>query len=414
MRRRLATLAATCAVTVLAGVPVPAAAAAPASRVDIVKVSGLIDPVNADLLTRSLRSAAEQHALLVVWQMNSTGGTVSSGRIDAISRAVEASPIPVAVWVGGSGRPRALGEAWTLVRSADFVGEAPGSRVGNGPAPPGRAVDGLEHRTISGDDAADQHLIDEGAPTLVTFLGDMSGKTFKGVSLQLGTPGQRGFRKDLQFAFSQLSIVPKLFHTAASPNVAYVMLLIAMAMVVFEFFTAGIGVDAGTGVLFGVLASYGLGVLPARPYAVGLLALAVLGSAVDLQAGAPRFWTAVATVAFVVGSVQLYDGFAVAPWIIVTMGVLLALFMIGGMPAMMRSRFSTPTIGRESMVGTVGVAISAVSPEGTVEVNGAPWRARANRVTPIGPGEPVRVVSIDGLLLEVEPAGARSDENARN
>ena len=77
--------------------------------------------------------------------------------------------------------------------------------------------------------------------------------------------------------------------------------------------------------------------------------------------------------------------------------------MIAGMPAMVRARFSTPTIGRESMIGEMGVALAAIEPEGTVEVHGAPWRARTNRATPIAAGAAVRVVAIDGLLLEVEP-----------
>ena len=86
-----------------------------------------------------------------------------------------------------------------------------------------------------------------------------------------------------------------------------------------------------------------------------------------------------------------------------------ALFMVAGMPAMVRARFSTPTIGRESMVGEMGTALADVSPEGTVEIRGAQWRARTNRATPISAGQPIRVVAIDGLLLEVEPeaGGAR-------
>ncbi|MCB0971666.1 MAG: hypothetical protein KDA97_09165, partial [Acidimicrobiales bacterium] len=75
----------------------------------------------------------------------------------------------------------------------------------------------------------------------------------------------------------------------------------------------------------------------------------------------------------------------------------------GGMPAMVRTRFSTPTIGREWMIGEEGAARTAVSPDGVVEVRGAPWRARTNRATPIAEGDPIRVVEVDGLLLEVEP-----------
>jgi membrane-bound serine protease (ClpP class) len=94
-----------------------------------------------------------------------------------------------------------------------------------------------------------------------------------------------------------------------------------------------------------------------------------------------------------------------------------ALFMLGGMTAMIRSRFSTPTIGREGMVGEEGTAEVAVDPEGVVLIRGARWRARTNRATPVAAGDPVRVVSVEGLVLEVEPPeGGAEDyrERARN
>ena len=395
VRTALAAVLALVSLALLAG-PAHAAAAGAGPRVDIVKISGLIDPINVDLLDHSIRTAEAQHALLVVLQVNSTGGTVSARRVTALADQIRSSPIPVVAWVGGSGHPRAEGAAWTIVQAADYSGEGPGAQVG----PAGH--------TISGDDAVDQRLLTERAPTLVGFLGDVSGKTLKHTVIDLKGTGA-GFRKDAQFAFSQLSIVPKLLHTAASPDVAFVMLLIALSLVVFEFFTAGVGVAATTAVAFGVLSAYGLGVLPTRPYAVALVVFSVVAMAVDVQAGAPRFWTGVGVLAYVVGALQLYRGQSVSLWIVVGMGLLLALLMVSGMPAMIRTRFSTPTIGRELMVGTMGVTVSGVAPEGTVEINGAPWRARTNRATPIAAGEAIRVTAIDGLLLEVEPetGGAR-------
>ena len=42
------------------------------------------------------------------------------------------------------------------------------------------------------------------------------------------------------------------------------------------------------------------------------------------------------------------------------------------------------------------------------------WRARTNRATPIHAGERVRVVSIEGVVLEVEPeAGGARDHRER-
>jgi membrane-bound serine protease (ClpP class) len=73
------------------------------------------------------------------------------------------------------------------------------------------------------------------------------------------------------------------------------------------------------------------------------------------------------------------------------------------MPSVVRARFSTPTIGRESMVGETGRAAAPLGPEGTVRVREALWRARTNRATPIKAGERVRVVGVEGLVLQVEP-----------
>lgn len=416
MRRRRITLAiAALAAGLACAAPAHAATPAAATRVDIVKVSGLIDPINADLVLRTVHNAERHHALLVVLQINSAGGTVTARTRDRLAAAVRRSAVPVVSWVGGSSRPRAYGPAFTLVLASQYSGEAPGSRVGRGPSPDPGAPNPLAHATVSGDDAVDAHVLDDAAPTLVDFLGDLSGKTLRGgAAVDLGVtgrPGQpgRGFRRDLTFDFSQLSILPKLLHTAASPDVAFTMLLIALALVVFELFTAGVGVAAGTGVLFGLLAAYGLGVLPTRPLGLALLVVAMIGVAIDIQAGAPRFWTAVGLVAYVAGALTLYAGQSVSWWVVAVMGALLALFAVNAMPAMIRSRFSTPTIGRESMIGELGIAVSGVDPEGTVKVRGAPWRARTNRATPIVEGDIIRIVSIDGLLLEVEPesGGAR-------
>jgi membrane-bound serine protease (ClpP class) len=89
--------------------------------------------------------------------------------------------------------------------------------------------------------------------------------------------------------------------------------------------------------------------------------------------------------------------------------------MLAGLPATVRSRFSTPTIGRHSMIGELGDAIAAVDPDGVVRVRGALWPARTNRATPIAPGGRVRVVAVDGPRLEVEPeeGGARDHRERR-
>ena len=83
---------------------------------------------------------------------------------------------------------------------------------------------------------------------------------------------------------------------------------------------------------------------------------------------------------------------------------------IVGMPSMTRTRFATPTIGRDWMIGSEGTVVSAVAPDGIVRVGDAEWRARTNRATPVEAGDTIRVVAIDGITLEVEPLeGAARD-----
>jgi len=153
-----------------------------------------------------------------------------------------------------------------------------------------------------------------------------------------------------------------------------------------------------------VFGCYGLAVLPARGWAVGLLVLAMGAFCVDIQTGVPRFWTGVGFVSFAVGTFWLYDGPTLSWITLVGVFVSLAFAVLAGMPAMVRTRFSTPTIGREWMIGEAGEAVTAVAPDGTVRVQDALWRARTNRATPLAAGEPVVVAGLDGLVLEVESA----------
>jgi membrane-bound serine protease (ClpP class) len=181
---------------------------------------------------------------------------------------------------------------------------------------------------------------------------------------------------------------------------------------VFEFYTCGIGLAGVVGAAALVGALVGFSHLPVAWWAVGLLVLGVFGFAVDVQAGGLGAWTFIGGASLVAGSLTLYGGSArLNPpwWVLVIVIVGTVLFMLGAMTAVVRSRFSTPTVGREGMIGEEGRAEIDVAPDGVVVIQGARWRARTNRATPIAAGDRVRVVAVAGLALEVEPeeGGAR-------
>jgi membrane-bound serine protease (ClpP class) len=164
-----------------------------------------------------------------------------------------------------------------------------------------------------------------------------------------------------------------------------------------------------------LLGTFGFAELPVRPFGIALLVFSVIAFAVDVQVGIPRFWTGVGVVSYVVASFTLYgpvqEETLRLSWLTLVAGVAsMTLAFVVGMPSMVRTRFATPTIGREWLVGAEGTAATDIDPEGEVVVRGAKWRARTNRATPIKSGEPLRVASIDGVTLDVEPLeGAARD-----
>ncbi len=380
--------------------------------VTVVEVSGLIDPVIADFIETSIADANEQGVVAIVLQLNSSGAVVSDDRLDELAAAIEGSAVPITVWVGPSGS-QARGGATRLVSAAAVAGVAPGSRI-EVTAEIAEGVD-LGGVTAVGElanaeTAVDADLVDNDAPVIGDFIVNLDG-----VRTEVIDDGPQPRRQPVtQVRFTQLNLVGQLMHTVASPAVAYLLLIIGLGLLVFELFTAGIGIAGVVGAVSLVLGSYGLAVLPTRSWAIFLLLFAMFGFAVDVQVGAPRFWTTVGTVSFVLGSIFLYDGVEMS-WITLVVGVIgMVVAMISGMPAMVRTRFSTPTIGREWMIGETGEAAVAVDPEGVVRIRDAPWKARTNRATPIAEGERVRVTSIEGLVLEVEPeAGGARDYRER-
>ncbi len=385
----------------------------PAGFVDVVEVSGLLDPVLADFIEEAVANSTDDGARWIVLQVNSTGAVISDARLVELARFLAESPIPIGAWVGPSGS-KAEGEMAQLLSVVDDLGLASGSRIGDlgeqvvpiELVHPDR-VAGLADLTSTTveDERAAGLGVARSAPVLGNFLVALDG--FE-VEIEATDDGQQTVPVT-QVRFGGLPLIDEGFHTMASPPVAYLLFLIGMGLLLFELYTAGVGIAGGIGALSLIGGCYGLDVLPARWWAVALLVFSMFGFAVDVQVGVPRVWTGVGTAALIGGSLFLYDGVSMS-WIALLTGIVgMVLAMVSGMPAMVRTRFSTPTIGRDWMIGELGLAIEAVDPDGVVSIRDAAWRARTNRATPIAAGDPVRVVAIDGLLLEVEPevGGAR-------
>ena len=415
----------------------------------VVEVNGLIDPIMASYIKRQVVTAAGLHAVGVVLQIDSAGSTLDDDELVDLLDSVRLAHLPVGVWVGPSGA-QALGGAAHLVTAADFAAIAPGGRIGEF-----TAVDGLVHahgagsrhasqssaaswrtsqhssgahglqagdvhshegdglhsgtsvRYYDADTAKGAGLTHSTAPVIGEFLFAMSDEGLLPPISQnvTGDDGvvRRAPAEDVVVSFVKLPLLDGLFHTAASPAVAYLLLLAGLSLLLLDFYTGGIGIAAMVAAVCVLLAAFGLGTLDVRTWALVLLIAGFVAFAVDIQTGVPRFWTAVGGAAVLAGSLTLFGQHSMS-WIPLLVGLVgVGAFVLSGLPALVRTRYGTATVGREWLIGVEGTAVTDVDPDGTVEVHGARWRARVNRLTPLQAGEPLRVSGLNGVVLEVEP-----------
>ena len=405
--------------------------------VDVVEVSGIVDAIVAQSIGESIERSQNNGAQAVVLQFNTKGAVVGRDRMAEIATAIQESKIPVAIWVGPSGS-RAYGLPAQLLAVADVTAMAPGARMGrtgtmltvNGkPLSFGAADDAIYAKTLGFLEAREQDVLkfstdDRGVPVLRNMLFALDGLTIRGTTLDtvadvLDKNGQV-ILEATTVRFFKLGLMPRLLHTVASPPSAYLLTTIGLALLIFEFFTAGIGIGAFVGSVCLVLGTLGMGALPMSGFGLTLLILSMIAFAIDVQVGVPRLWTGLGLVAYIGASFTMFrsvDGLTMRPgWLSLLVCIVgVALTFIVGMPSMVRTRFATPTIGRDNLVGTTGVAVGDVNPEGIVLVDGAQWRARTNRATPLANNAEIRVASIDGITLQVEPleGAARDYREAR-
>ncbi|MFO7591241.1 MAG: NfeD family protein [Acidimicrobiia bacterium] len=415
----------------------------------VVQVEGSIDPANSELIRDAIRRANDDALTLVILQIDSKGALGTP--VDDVVDAIRGSAVPVVAWAGPTGA-RAEGGAALIVAAAHVAFAAPSSEIGTadpvrlddpdassmadvrrelvrladatGRDPAGTAR--LAGRSFGPGEAAAIGATDGVRPTVGEVVVTLDGETVQTEAgpVELSTATVTGVGRDRrrepnqEVVFAGLDVGGEVRHALLGPSLAYFLFVAGLALIVFEFFAASVGFATAVGALSVVAAGYGFGGLPVRWWALVLLVVASLGFSVDAQAGGLGLWTGIGVVSMFAGSFFLYGGASgLAPqwWLLVLVGAGATVFYMFAIPPFLRARFSTPTLGREGMIAEMGTADTPIDPVGVVSVRGAQWRARVNRATPIEAGAPIRVVSVQGLELEVEPEeGGAQDYRERS
>ncbi len=189
------------------------------------------------------------------------------------------------------------------------------------------------------------------------------------------------------------------------PNVVYGLLLVALVLTVFAVLTPGTGFIELLATALWVATALGLYQLPLRPWAIGLLFIALLPLFLALRRPREGRWLAMTIALLLLGALFLIQPpsglLAVHPlWALITSTTFAALLWFGSRK-IVEALHQPKQFNVERVVGQVGVTRTPVHHSGTVYVDGELWSARSP--TPLPQGIRVRVIQREGLVLWVEP-----------
>ena len=400
------------------------------------RIDSEIEPILADYITNGIDRAAQEHASLVLITIDTTGGLDTSMR--QIIAKILASPVPVVTFVSPTGS-RAASAGFFILLSADIAAMSPGTDTGA--ASPvmifagssvqidetmrhkivneaeaylrsyvsqrGRNVDLAatavsDAKAFSEKEALDGKLIDLIEPSQEALLAALNGRTitrFDGskTKLDLGAP---------VVTEVEMTAREKFLSRIVQPDVFFILLIVGVLGLYAEFTHPGLFAPGVIGGIALLLALYAMHLLPVN--LTGLLMILLALALFILEAKFPTHGIlgVGGVAAMVLGALMLVrsplTGMGVSLGASLGVTIPFAVIVILLMRLVLRSRSWKPATGNEELIGEVGEVREQVSAQnGMVFVHGELWRAHAAGAIPAGAR--IRVRSVDGLTLHVEP-----------
>jgi len=419
----------------LALLPFSAADAA-AGQVNVVRVQSVISPFSADYIVAAIKQADKDKVAALVIELDTPGGLDTSMR--AIIKEMLAAERPIVVYVAPAGARAASAGAF-ITLAAHIAAMSPGTSIGAAaPVAMGGEMGKTMEKKVTNDAAAYMRtiaekrgrpielaeewvrkataktetealkakLIDVVSPKLEDLLQTIDGRvvTTAAGKVKLETKGARIER-------GELSLRDKILQIVTDPTIAYLLLLLGLAGLYFEFTTPGAILPGVLGAICLILALYAFQQLPINYAGVLLILVAILMFIAEIKVVSHGILTLGGVVAMVMGSLMLIDSpvpsMRVSLWAILPTTGLVALFFLFLVGVGVKALWTKPATGVEGMIGEIGVARSPLDPRGQVFLHGELWNAESE--APVPEAGTVRVVSVSGLTLRVAPLQPPAD-----
>jgi membrane-bound serine protease (ClpP class) len=398
-----------------------------------IKVDAPIHPVTSEYIVRSLERADREAVDLVILTLDTPGGLDTSMR--QIIEAIVNARTPVAAFVGPSGS-RAASAGFFIAMACDVFVMAPGTSTGS--AHPvslsftGQAMDQTMEEKVTNDAAAymrslaekrgrsvrlaedavrkslsytekealDGGLIDFIASSEEEIAARLDGRTirrFDGSERTLALAGKPA--SDWPMTFRQRFLL-----TIANPNLAFILLMIGLLGLYFEFSHPGAILPGVLGGISLLLAVFAFQILPINYVGLGLIGLAIILFILEIKIVSFGMLAVGGIAAMIIGSLMLIKApiTELRPSLSYVLPVVLAvsLIVLFLLSLVFKAHRRRPMTGREGMIGETGIARTDLSPNGRVFVHGELWQAEADG--PVRVGEKVKVIEVlEGLKIRV-------------
>ncbi len=408
--------------------------ASPKSQVEVIQIKGgTVNPVSADFIIGAIDAAEENNSECLIIELDTPGGLIAATQ-DIVKKML-ASEVPLVVFVHPSGAG-AVSAGVSITIAAHFAVMSPGTNIGA--AHPvgagrtdtsdvgvqkatnwwatfnrsiatkrGRNADWVEKavresESITEEKALELNVIDFICPDMDSLLILLDGKT---ASVDSGDVTLH--TKDAEIVHHEMNLRFKILDIISNPSIAYILLMLGILGMYFEFSNPGAILPGVLGGIFLILAFFAMQQLPVNVAGILLILFATVLFILEVKITSYGLLTIGGVVSMILGSLMLFKttpsiAVHIPISLILAVSITTAAFFVFAVGMAVRTSRSKITTGKEGITGETGIALTKFNPEGRVKIHGEYWQAISE--DKINKNDKIIVTAVDNLKLIVKKA----------